>query len=340
MLIDSHAHVIPGEYPADGPACFPTMELLPDRTERRLSWGTMTFDAKPVFFDAEQRVAALDEGGVDVEVLSPMPPLLRYDLPVDDGRELSRYVNEYVAGLVAAAPSRLLGFGMVPLQDPELAAEELSVIADLGLVGVEIASAIEGRSPGDPRFLDFFREAERLDLPVFIHAMPGSSDRLPDDARPTYTVGVEGAFAAGSLVAGGTMAACPDLRISLSHAGGGYPMVLPRAQYFWGRTWNEEPPAPGHEANRPSPLETARRFYYDALVFDRRALRYLIDLLGADRLLLGSDFPAMPREEPADRTLRSMELPDDVLGDITWNNAWRFLGARGRSAWAGNVQEL
>jgi len=76
----------------------------------------------------------------------------------------------------------------------------------------------------------------------------------------------------------------------------------------------------------PSPVEYARRFYYDSLVFDRRAVRYLIDLLGSDRLLVGSDFPAMPREEPAGRTLRSMSLPEDVLEDITWNNAFRWLG--------------
>jgi aminocarboxymuconate-semialdehyde decarboxylase len=76
----------------------------------------------------------------------------------------------------------------------------------------------------------------------------------------------------------------------------------------------------------PSPLEYARRFYYDTMVFDRRALRYLVELLGHDRLLVGSDFPAMPREEPAGRTLRSLDLPAAVVDDITWNNAFRWLG--------------
>jgi len=75
----------------------------------------------------------------------------------------------------------------------------------------------------------------------------------------------------------------------------------------------------------PSPLAYARRFYYDWLVFDRRALRFLVDLLGSDRLLIGSDFPAMPREEPAGRTLRSLGLPAAAVDDITWNNAFRWL---------------
>jgi aminocarboxymuconate-semialdehyde decarboxylase len=107
--------------------------------------------------------------------------------------------------------------------------------------------------------------------------------------------------------------------------------MLTRAQWFWGRTWNEEPPGERGPEAAPwaapaGPAELARRFWYDSLVFDRRAIRYLVDLLGADRLLVGSDFPAMPREEPCGRTLRSMGLPSGELEDITWHNAFRFLG--------------
>jgi aminocarboxymuconate-semialdehyde decarboxylase len=104
---------------------------------------------------------------------------------------------------------------------------------------------------------------------------------------------------------------------------------VPRAQYFWGGTWNEEPAVPeraiAHD-DGPSPLQYARRFFYDTMVFDRRALRYLVDLLGADRLLVGSDYPAMPREDPAGRTLRSLGLEPEVLERITWHNAWNWLG--------------
>jgi aminocarboxymuconate-semialdehyde decarboxylase len=82
----------------------------------------------------------------------------------------------------------------------------------------------------------------------------------------------------------------------------------------------------------PSPLEYARRFFYDSMVFDRRALRFLVDLLGADRLLVGSDFPAMPREAPAGRTLRSLDLEPEVLEQITWHNAWNWLGTPPPSA--------
>lgn len=328
MLVDAHAHLLPRDYPADAPACFPRMEAIDGDTARLLLFGEMRFRAVDAFFDAERRVAAQDAAGVDVEVLSPMPPLLRYELPAADGLALARHVNEFTATLCAAAPERLIGLGTVPLQDPAAAAAELTAIRDLGLRGVEVASGVLGVSIGDERFLPFFSEAERLGMAVFVHAMPNPTERLPPSAMGTYVVGVEGAFAAASIITNGIAAKCPNLRISFSHAAGGFALMLPRARYFWGGSWNEDTPVPERAVmpdNGPSPLDYARRFYYDSLVFDHRALRFLIDLLGHDRLLVGSDFPAMPREDPAGRTLAAMGLPDAELTDITWRNAFRWL---------------
>lgn len=331
MLVDAHCHLLPRGYPPGAPACFPQMEPVEQSTDRMLVFGAMRFRARDVFFEAERRLAAQTASGVDVEVLTPMPPLLRYDLPAPDGMGLARHVNEVTAQFCSVDPTRLVGLGMVPMQDPDAAAAELAAIGDLGLAGVEIASNVLGASIGAERFLPFFTEAARLGLAVFVHAMPTATDRLPPKAAGTYVVGIEGALAAASLIAGGTAAKCPELRIAFSHAAGGFPLMLPRAQYFWSGSWNEEPRVP-ERAPMPddgrSPLEFARRFYYDTLVFDRRALRFLVDYLGPDRLLVGSDFPAMPREEPAGRTLRSLELPPAALDDITWNNAFRWLGIK------------
>jgi aminocarboxymuconate-semialdehyde decarboxylase len=331
VLVDAHAHLLPRDYPADAPACFPQMEPIEDSTDRLLVFGPTRFRARDVFFAAEQRLAAQDASGVDAEVLTPMPPLLRYDLPGADGLALARHVNEVTAQLCAVDSSRLIGLGMVPMQDPDASAAELTAVRDLGLAGVEIASNVLGASIGDERFLPFFAEAAQLGLAVFVHAMPAATDRLPPRAMGTYVVGLEGAMAAASLISGGTAAQVPDLRIAFSHAAGGFPLMLPRAQYFWSGSWNEEPTVPERAImhdDGPAPVEFARRFYYDSLVFDRRALRFLVDYLGPDRLLIGSDFPAMPREDPAGRTLRSLGLPADVLDDITWNNAFRWLGIK------------
>ena len=148
-----------------------------------------------------------------------MPPLLRYDLPAAaDGLALARHVNETTAQLCSAEPSRLIGLGMVPLQDPDAATAELAALGDLGLAGVEIASNVLGVSIGDERFLPFFAAAARLGVAIFVHAMLAATDRLPRQAMGTYVVGLEGAMAAASLITGGTAAECPELRIGFSHA--------------------------------------------------------------------------------------------------------------------------
>jgi len=329
VIVDAHAHFLPGSYPAGSPDCFPRMEPIDGSDSRLLVFDKMRFTAKSVFFEGERRIEAQEASGTSAEVISPMPPLLRYDLPEADGLALARHTNDFAAELASHDPARLIALGMVPLQDPDAAATELAAIKERGLAGVEIASNILGRSIGDERFLPFFQEAERLDLAVFVHAMPSPTERMPASAMGTFVVGVEGMYSAASLILGGTAAACPNLRVSFSHAAGGFAMALPRANYFWGGSWNEEPrnleravmPDDG-----PSPIEYARRFYYDSMVFDHRAIRYLVDLLGADRLLIGSDFPAMLREDPIARTLREMGLEEEQWRQIAAENAYRWLG--------------
>ncbi len=344
MLIDMHAHVIPDELAAIGGSggghAGPRIERGDDDDTRLLVTEQIRFSAASAFFSADRRIVTMDESGVDAEVVSPMPPLLDYTLTPSDGRSLARRVNDFVAGLCAAHPERLLGLGMIPLQDPDLAAAELSEVAATGLRGVEIGSNINGLSLGDERFLSFFQEAERLGMAIFVHTLnPTLRDRLPGPAVGSFGFAAEIALAAASLVAGGVPEKCPGLRLAFSHGAGGFPLMLTRAQYFWGRTWDEQPPAePADGANGdigPSPTELARRFYYDTLVFDRRALRYLIDMIGPEHLLIGTDFPAMPREQPAGKTLLSMGLAPEVVEDITWNNCFRFLGVTPLAGTAG-----
>jgi aminocarboxymuconate-semialdehyde decarboxylase len=331
MLVDMHAHVIPGSLdpvgaaedhrgPRIGPCDDPHARLL--ENDRG-----MKFKATDAFYSGERRLEELERSGVDAEVVSPMPPLLDYGLSGPEGLELSRRVNEFVAELCRTDPNRLMGMGMVPMQAPETATAELARVRDAGLVAVEIASNVVGRALHAPEFDEFWSEAERLEMPVFIHAMPADfGARLPAGLIPiaAFAVGADALLACAGIITSGLAERHPRLRLAFSHGAGGFPMMLPRAMYFWGRTWNEEPPVA--ETSEASPAELARRFYYDGLVFDRRALRFLIDLVGHRQVLVGSDFPAMPREDPCARTLRSLDLASNVLEDITWHNTFRFLG--------------
>jgi aminocarboxymuconate-semialdehyde decarboxylase len=329
MLVDMHAHVIPGALDAAGTQDDhhgPRVGPCDDPHARMLETDRMQFKAAEAFYSAQRRLEEMDRSGVDAEVVSPMPPLLDYGLPGAEGLELSRRVNAFIAELTRAAPDRLLGMGMVPMQAPQLACAELARVRDEGLVAVEITSNVLGRSLHDEQFNEFWAEAERIQMPIFVHGMPADfGGRLPADLVSVagFAVGADAALAASAIVTGGVAERHPRLRLAFSHGAGGFPCMLPRANYFWGKTWNEEPST---EGEGPSPAELARRFYYDGLVMDGRTLRHLIEMMGHTQVLVGTDFPAMQREEPCGRTVRSLELAPDVLQDVTWHNAFRFLG--------------
>lgn len=328
MLVDMHAHVVPGRLEAVGTHEHTGPHIGPcedDDSHVLLQNGPMQFKARDAFYSAERRLEEMESSGVDAEILSPMPPLLDWKLTGEQGLELCRRVNEYIAEMARENPGRMLGMGMVPMQAPELAVAELSAIRDQGLVAIEITSNVNGASLHEERFEDFWSAVEEAGMPVFIHGMPGDlGGRVPGGlvAVAGFAVGADAALAATSIVAGGVAEKHPDLRIAFSHGAGGFPCMLPRANFFWGKTWNEEPSEVGEGL---SPAELAKRFYYDGLVLDRRTLRHLIDMMGHDKVLVGSDFPAMDRESPCARTLYSMQLAPEVLQDITWFNTFRFL---------------
>src|SRR5699024_11843998 len=125
MNIDSHAHGLPYDYPDDSPTCFPSMVPIDGEDARILVKDDLRFKASEVFFNAERRLEALDSNGLEAEVISPMPPLLNYGISAQDGLDLSRYVNESVSRLASVDPERIIGFGKVPLQDPDLSAVAL-----------------------------------------------------------------------------------------------------------------------------------------------------------------------------------------------------------------------
>jgi len=317
MTIDAHAHILPRDYPVrDG---FPRMEAVSGESARDIFFGAFSYRARDVFFDAEKRIEALDGAGIDEEIVSPMPPLLNYTLDAALGEDLFSYVNEVVAGYVAAGGGRIHGFGIVPLQDPAVAARQLSQIADLGLSGVEIATHVNGVEIGDIRFREVFQEAERLGLATFVHTLPRADEPgVPAALRGSVGVGIEATRGASSLAFGGHAEHCALDRVLFSHAAGGLPSVLARVDYFW-----QNAPEETRSATRPS--DVARRFYYDSMVFDPSGLRFVIDYLGADRIVLGTDFPAMARPARLVDLLEPLHLDDETHDLIASGNARRLL---------------
>ena len=325
--IDIHNHIVPERFPvyagkgrdvpwpsmAEAHACHKHV-MISGKVYRTVSDGS---------WSVPRRIEDMGAMRVARQALSPMPELLSYWLPLEDSKALIRYLNEQIAEMIALAPERFIGLGAVPLQDEDSAIRELEfVLKKLKFAGVEIASHVNGVSIGDARFEPFFAAAEQAGAAIFVHALrPAGQDRIVG-AFPEQAVCFPGdiALAAASMITGGIAARHPKLRIAFSHGGGAFSVLLPRLV----RAWNAVPKA--KESLAESPEVHARRFFYDALVFDAKATRFVIDSFGSSQVCVGSDYPyAMADPDPLG-TLEKSGLDAGVLAAITSGNARRFLG--------------
>ena len=332
--IDVHAHVVPARFPRwvgnAAPKGWPSTTTAPEA--RGLCHVHVLVDGQHYrtvderCWSPTRRLADLPARGLAAQVVSPMPELLGYWLPLEDACALVRFLNETTASMCAEGGGRLIGLAAVPLQDIDRAIAELRHAVDtLRLAGVEIGSNVNGVPIGDPRFLPFFEACETLDVPVFVHALrPTGMDRLvgPAALQQVLAYPVDVGLAAASVITGNLLAHCPRLRIAFSHGGGTLASLLPRLQQGW-----EVFPALKEQVGE-SPSEQARRLYYDALVFDAATLRQIVDRFGATQVMLGTDYPFNFQEATPVASIEAGGFDAATVDALVRHNAARFLGAR------------
>jgi aminocarboxymuconate-semialdehyde decarboxylase len=319
--IDAHTHFVP--------------DTMPSATGRNPLWpsiehrggnGSAVMVGGKVFrlidsrsWDAGRRLEDMQSDDVDVQVVSPMPELLSHWFPADDADVLSDHINRGIAKLCAAHPRSFIGIGMAPVQDPALAAGRLAGIRALGLCGIEIGTHINGVALGDPRLHEFYAAAEEADLAIMIHPLhPSGMERMA--GRPELAAvaafPLETALAATSLLTHGITERFPKLRILLSHGGGALPWILPRLRHAHALG------PPLQELFARDPAEMARAFYYDTILYDRPALRFLAHSVGSDHIVVGSDYPfSIKQDRPAQFAEQALEVSREALAA----NAARFL---------------
>ena len=325
--IDVHCHIVPADFPPAPPSCL----RWPSMDHRGQGQAAVTIAGKEFrlvnsrCWDTKRRITDMNADELGIQVLSPMPELLSYWFDAKDTLALARHVNRAISEMIAAAPDRFAGVGMVPLQDPELAAKELAVLrSDYGLAGVEIGSSINGRPPGDPLFDVFFAEAERLEMSVFVHALhPAATERIVGSELLAALIAfpTDVGLAAASMITGGARQKFPKLRLGFSHGGGTLPAFLPQLQSGWERLRVLKD-------GFASPTDTARSFYYDNVVFDGRLMRYLIDTFGRTQIFIGSDYPFAGGQQNSAKMFDALGLSPDELSALRCSNAERFLNLR------------
>lgn len=326
MIIDVHTHIVPESFPAyagkETDARWPSMAVCDHPHHKTVTIGGKNFrDVSHHCWDTSERLIEMRAEGVDRQVLSPMPELLSYWFNPEDALAMCHHTNHTIATMVADHPERFYGLGMVPMQDPELAAQEMARLkSDYGLLGIEVGTNINGKPIGDPFFEPVFAAAVEHDLAIFVHALhPAGTERVigPPAMAALVAFPNENAFAVASLVCGGMLARYPALRIAFSHGGGGFAMMLPRMMQGW-RTM-------GDALFEHSPQELARRLYYDTLVYDTPTLAYLIETFGIEQLLVGTDYPFIIREKSPGERLQELSIDEQQRELLQSKNALRFL---------------
>ncbi|MFG2129741.1 amidohydrolase family protein [Streptomyces sp. NPDC048751] len=282
--------------------------------------GPMVGARVPKLTDVAVRLAAMDAQGVDVQLVSPSPSHYHYWAGPHLAERVCRLANEGTAAHCAKAPDRLHGLGLVPLQHPDLAVEALDHALEQGLRGVEISSHAPGRELSDPAYDPLWSRAEETGALLLLHPFGCTLDERLDRWYLSNTVGqpTENAVALSHLIFSGVLDRHPDLKLIAAHGGGYLPTHLGRSDH----AWRARPDARGC-AREPSSY--LGQLYFDSLVHEPHVLRELIRVAGADRVLLGSDFPFdMGTEDPVG-ALRSARLADADFHAVRGGNAAALL---------------
>jgi aminocarboxymuconate-semialdehyde decarboxylase len=325
MIVDAHAHIIVPEITSDAAPHETWRPQVSRQGQRQMIElaGRQIRAAVREFVDIETILAAHSDAGVERVLLCPWVSLLRYDAPPDDGLHSCRIQNEALAKLAQRYPDRISALGVVPLQDPELAARELEALMRLpGLHGVEIAASVRGVYLGDDRFGPFWDAAEASGALVFIHPTTRGFDHpVFGEYYMSNSVGnpLETTITAAHMIMAGVMETHPRLKVLLSHGGGAILSLRGRLR----RAHSFQPQA---RARLNEPFDQSlKRFYFDTITHDVDLLRALVEYAGVEHVLLGSDYPFdMGVERPAE-IVRALALLAEDEAKILGGNAARLL---------------
>ncbi len=326
-VTDVHTHYVPhGWPPLPGDGVRPSLRI-DGPTEATIMLGERVFrrisdDA----WNADARLAAMERCGVDRQVLSPTPLFFSYDQPAGAAAATAAVLNDLALDIATQAPDRLVPFCQVPLQDTDAACRELERALAAGHRGVEIGNHVGDRDLDDAGVVTFLQACAERDVPVFVHPWD-----MPDTPRTgrwmaQWLAGMpaETHLSILAMVLGGVFDQVDErLKICFAHGGGSFAFWLGRVE----NAWHGRRDVVGATSERP-PREYVGRFSVDSAVFDASSLRLLVDVLGAEHVMLGSDFPYPLGEAEAGRLIRTSPLLTDVERSMLLaDNAAAYLGA-------------
>ncbi len=326
FTVDIHTHILPEKIPSFkerfGYGGFIHLEHHKPCCARMMMDNKFFREVEDNCWDAETRMKECNEQHVDVQVLSTVPVMFSYWAKPYDCLEVAQFLNDHIAEIVDRYPKRFVGLGTLPMQDAELAIEELERCKSIGLKGVEIGSHVNEWNLNDPNVFPVFEACQDLDMSVFIHPwdMMGKSNMerywLP------WLVGMpaETSLAICSMIFGGVFERLPNLRVAFAHGGGSFPATVGRIEHGF----NVRPDLCAID-NNVNPRDYLGKFWIDSLVHDPKVLDYVVGLIGAERIALGTDYPFPLGELSPGNLIHSMPYDNSVKAQLLGGSALNWL---------------
>src|ERR1043165_8873763 len=315
---------IPDWFSKYGYGKFITLEHHKPCCAKMIQGGKVFREIEENCWEPKVRVKEMDMTEVGVQVLSTIPVLFNYWAKPEHGMETARFFNDHITQCVAHHPKRFVGIGTVPLQDIDLAIKEMErCVRELKMPGLEIGSNINTKNLSDSYFDPFWKAAEELGCCIFVHPWEMMGEKEMQKYWLPWLVGMpaETARAISSMIFGGVFRRYPKLRIAFAHGGGSFPFTIGRVEHGF-----DVRPDLCAVDNDVAPREYLGKFWIDALVHDPKALSYAVDVMGADKICMGSDYPFPLGEHRPGALIKSMDFSDKLKQDLLWDNGMRWLG--------------
>lgn len=276
-------------------------------------------------WDPVKRIEECDRDHVHVQVLSTVPVMFSYWAKPEHCLEISRFLNDHIADIVQKYPSRYIGLGTVPMQDTELAIRELERCKTIGLKGIQIGTNINQANLNEERFFDFFKACSDLEMSVFIHPweMMGEKDMMKYWLPWLVGMPAETTRAICSMIFGGIFEKLPKLKVAFAHGGGSFPATIGRIEHGF----NCRPDLVAID-NPHNPKNYLGKFWLDSLVHDKQMLIYLINLFGAEKIALGTDYPFPLGELCPGELIKSIDIDDQTRAQLLSGSALEWLGEK------------